>query len=174
MSDIVFNTAMNFVLPQEGGFVDNPADHGGMTNFGITEALWEQYGGSGTVATITEEQATEVYQKMVWQPAYCDSLAAPLAVAHMDWAVNHGVLAANRNLQQLVGVVQDSVIGPMTIATIGTYNMTVLVEMYLSFRVAWYRQFSQKEPSQVQFLNGWVNRVIALRKFLENRYGTDF
>lgn len=174
MSDIVFNTAMNFVLPQEGGFVDNPADHGGMTNFGITEALWKQYGGSGTVATITEEQATDVYQKMVWQPAYCDSLAAPLAVVHMDWAVNHGVLAANRNLQQLVGAVQDSVIGPMTIATIGTYNMTVLVEMYLGFRVAWYRQFSQKEPSQLQFLNGWVNRVIALRKFLENRYGTDF
>ncbi len=37
--DCIFEKALQFTLKWEGGYVDDPADPGGETNYGITEKL---------------------------------------------------------------------------------------------------------------------------------------
>ena len=40
-----FDNVLRIVLREEGGFVNNPADPGGMTNLGVTKRVWEEFVG---------------------------------------------------------------------------------------------------------------------------------
>jgi lysozyme family protein len=40
-----FDNALGFVLQDEGGFVNDPADPGGMTNLGVTQRVWQAFVG---------------------------------------------------------------------------------------------------------------------------------
>src|SRR6478736_1272001 len=44
---------IELILAQEGGYVDDPDDHGGETNFGITRPFLAEYG-DGTSATVRD------------------------------------------------------------------------------------------------------------------------
>ena len=37
--------SFELMLKSEGGYVNNPADPGGMTNLGVTKATWENWVG---------------------------------------------------------------------------------------------------------------------------------
>src|SRR3989442_10698751 len=117
-----FADALQFVLQQEGGFVDNPADPGGATNHGITQATYDRYRAAQGlapqgVAQITDTEVTEIYQTQYWSVCRCDELErldVGLGLAVFDTAVNSGVREASRMLQRLLGVRADGVIGPQT------------------------------------------------------------
>ena len=38
-----FDVALLKLLVHEGGFVNHPADPGGMTNLGVTKKVWEEW-----------------------------------------------------------------------------------------------------------------------------------
>ena len=38
-----FEQCLALVLKEEGGYVDNPHDPGGMTNHGVTKTTWESW-----------------------------------------------------------------------------------------------------------------------------------
>ena len=40
-----FAKALEHVLNHEGGYVNHPADPGGMTNLGVTKRVWEEWVG---------------------------------------------------------------------------------------------------------------------------------
>jgi lysozyme family protein len=40
-----FDLAMRLLLRHEGGFVNHPKDPGGMTNLGVTKAVWDAHTG---------------------------------------------------------------------------------------------------------------------------------
>ena len=109
-------TALTFTLHEEGGLVDNPADPGGRTNHGITQATYNRYRNSlslqaGDVADISDYDVEAIYSEMYWTPAHCPDLRLKLAVCHFDWAVNHGVTGAVLTLQTALGVTADGYLG---------------------------------------------------------------
>ncbi|MHB8406304.1 MAG: glycoside hydrolase family 108 protein [Gammaproteobacteria bacterium] len=169
-----FQTALFFVLREEGGYVDNPADHGGPTNQGITQATYDSYRRSTgksaeTVALIAPPEVLDIYSEMYWLPAHCQALPLTLAVCHFDWTVNHGVTGAIRTLQQVLSVEEDGVFGPMTAAALqsaGAQDLPALIESYLELRRQWYQNFVSRDPSQDQFLEGWLSRVNRLTDYL--------
>lgn len=91
-----FDKAIDFVLRWEGGLADHEADPGGLTNFGISQRSYPDL----DIRNLTREQAVEIYRRDYWQVSGADKLPWPLALIHMDSAVNAGVGRAQRWLEQ--------------------------------------------------------------------------
>ena len=52
-----FNEIIEKILEHEGGYVDDPLDAGGETNFGITKKFYPNV----DIKNLTEEQAKKIY-----------------------------------------------------------------------------------------------------------------
>ena len=99
------------ILEREGGYVDDPADRGGATNWGITAKSWGLYKGFGRQATreevkaITRAQAAEFYWGQHVRPSPFRSVGyEPLRVQLIDFGVNSGPERAIRWLQRVLDV----------------------------------------------------------------------
>jgi len=55
---------MEALVVREGGYVNNPADKGGPTNFGITEAVARAQGYAGSMQSLPREEAAEIYTRL--------------------------------------------------------------------------------------------------------------
>lgn len=94
-----FDKAIDFVLRWEGGLADHEADPGGLTNFGISQRSYPDL----DIRNLTREQAIEIYRRDYWQASGADKLPWPLALIHLDSAVNAGVGKAQQWLQKSDG-----------------------------------------------------------------------
>ena len=173
MSLSPFALALKFTLFAEGGYSDNPADGGGPTNYGITQATWDAYTAaqglaSSPVSGLPLSTAKVIYQQMYWEAGHCPDLPEKLAICHFDWCVNHGVVGAAFTLQTALDVAQDGNVGPITIAAAAKCDVWPTVVKYLQLREDWYQQDVVQNQSQQVFLDGWLTRVDNLRDYLEN------
>ena len=87
-----FLKAMEFVFSWEGGYVDDPADPGGRTRWGISQRAYPDL----DIANLTKDQARAIYKKDYWDKVGGDTLPAPLALVAFNAAVNCGVGRAKR------------------------------------------------------------------------------
>lgn len=168
-----FSQALAFTLKEEGGYADDPADHGGATNHGITQATYDTYRQHKglpvrSVRDIEDHEIADIYQAMYWLPAHCGELETRLGICHFDWAVNHGVHGAVATLQQAIGVPPDGIFGPATRAALASKPPEQTVASYLAIRRRWYTDRVKAEPDQAKFLAGWLGRVDRLEHYLGN------
>ena len=165
--------ALNFTLPAEGGFVDNVHDAGGATNHGITQATYDRFRNSkglapNPVKDISDSEVQTIYEQMYWIPAHCAELPPKLGICHFDWSVNHGVPGAIKTLQDTLGIKADGIFGVATRTALENVPDEELVGAYLDARRTWYRARVQQKPDQEVFLNGWLNRVDELQKYVDS------
>lgn len=163
-----FNDCLTFTLQQEGGYSDNPADHGGATDYGITQGTYDNYRSTHgmplqPVNSITFTEVQMIYNINYWLPTLCASLPQPVDLCVFDTAVNSGPQRAVKMLQQAVGVEQDGLIGPGTLAATNALTPLAVATQFCDEREAYVRGIAASQPSQQMFLNGWLNRVDALR-----------
>src|SRR5690606_35625470 len=113
-----FPVAHKNVLQYEGGYSNHPADPGGVTLEGITQAVddaWRKSKGLAkraltaalryTPAWIAERDA--IYRENYWLPPRCPELPAGVDAAIYDYSVNSGIGRSRKVLQRLVGVTAD-------------------------------------------------------------------
>ncbi|MGL4395566.1 MAG: TIGR02594 family protein [Hyphomicrobium sp.] len=161
-----FDAALAHVLAMEGGFSDDPNDPGGPTQRGITLAVYAAWIGRTIDATsradlvaalkaIPEATVRAIYAARYWRPARCGELNAALALMHFDAAVNHGVGAAARMVQQALGVTVDGEIGPDTLAAAARADIAKTIARYGDIRRARYRAL----PHFWRFGRGWLRRT---------------
>lgn len=148
-----------FVLRWEGGYVNNPSDPGGATNKGITQGAYNAYRLSRNLPTqsvrfIAQIEVESIYFNNYWKASRSDLLSPKLALVHFDTAVNMGVGRANQFLSQAR-------------QSAGSDEASI-IKRYLEIREAYYRAIVASRPSQGIFLNGWLNRLNALRKEVES------
>jgi lysozyme family protein len=153
-----FGIALDFVLDHEGGYVHDAADPGGETNFGISRAAHPEL----DIGDISVETARVIYWQDYWQPARCEALPAPLAVALFDAAVNHGVKTAVKMLQRELPVHADGIIGPKTRKAVHRLDQRRLLVNFLQRRISLYCELAEKNPEQQRFLRGWQLRILDL------------
>lgn len=82
------------VFALEKGFVDKPADPGGATNHGITQAVAVQHGYTGKMENLPKEVAEGIYYvDYVKKPGFelIAEVSAPVAEKVVDAGVNTGV-----------------------------------------------------------------------------------
>jgi len=168
--------ALKFTLHEEGGWVDNPADHGGPTNHGITQATYDSYRKSKdrplvTVRFIATQELEDIYRGMYWWPAGCVAMPLQLAVCHFDWAVNHGPVGAIKTLQEALEVEVDGVIGAHTLRAMSdAYDESPeeLLDTYCALRRDFYVEDVAKDPSQRVFEKDWLGRDERVRTYVNS------
>jgi len=146
-----FDNALRFVLSVEGGYVNDPDDPGGATNFGITQKAYDAWCDShsssrGDVKWIPQNVVADIYQSGYWKVAGCDSLPWPMNLVIFDTAVNEGFGVALAVARAADGL------GPLA---------AIAVRRYI------YRKLADGNPTLAKFLTGWMNRLEALRRELK-------
>lgn len=157
-----FDRAMEFVFLWEGGYVDNPSDPGGETNFGISKRAYPDV----DIKRLTKDAAEAIYWVDYWNEISGDQLPGPVAIAVMDFAVNSGVARASKTLQAVVGADQDGKIGPKTISLVraATANRgkKMVAQDIVMRRADYLSQLVVDKPEFLPFLKGWMRRTHSL------------
>jgi lysozyme family protein len=174
------------VIEREGGFVDNPADKGGPTCFGITEAVARANGYAGPMRQMPRSEAQSIYLRLYWQRPHLDEIAtrSPRIAAELfDTGVNMGpavaitflqraLTALNRNATDYPDLTPDGRVGPATLAALDAFlrlrgktsGETVLLRALEALQGERYLRLAERRPANEAFLYGWLaNRVGELR-----------
>jgi lysozyme family protein len=154
-----FDNALAAVLHHEGGFVNHPADPGGMTNLGCTKKVWEEYVGhpvdEQTMRNLKPADVAPLYKTKYWDKVRGDDLPAGVDYAVFDCAINSGPGRAAKFLQEVVGVTADGAIGPGTLKAVAAMPAAEIVVKYNARRLA----FLQSLATWPTFGKGWGRRV---------------
>lgn len=150
------------VLKKEGGLSSNPADTGGNTFEGISQRwnpdLWKN-GPPSDAAVRARYEA-----QYVKSPGFDQIPDKQLQAQLIDFGVNSGPAVAIQKLQRIVGVTEDGVLGPGTLAAMGKLHPEEVNNLVVAERVRLIGRIVSKNPSQLTFLNGWLDRAL---QFLE-------
>ncbi len=92
--DKAFNIAVKFVLDWEGGYVNDPNDPGGETNYGISARAYPDL----DIQNLTVDQAKAIYRRYYWDAINLDSVSYPLNFVAFNCCVNCGASVAKRLL----------------------------------------------------------------------------
>jgi lysozyme family protein len=180
-----FLLGLAFVLRYEGGYSNDPNDHGGATNHGVCQRVYDTYRKDHDLPTqdvrqISDAEIQDLYDKrywkitphpQLWEDLQCHVLQPRLAIVHFDSCVNCGPGQAALFLQRSVMVAVDGIIGPETLEAMQQFPEPVIIERYCDYRVKFYEDIVGKHPDQGRFLKGWLNRIISLKEYVT---GLDF
>ncbi len=152
--------AREWILDIEGGYVDDPHDPGGKTNFGISQRTYQNI----DVEHLTRDAAAVLYKRDFWDRICAGELPAALGIALFDAAVNQGPNRAVMLLQITLGVHADGVVGPDTLsrARSTTRLQAEMLTDYLSRRAVHYVDLSNQRIELRKFLRGWLKRLFEL------------
>ena len=167
-----FDYCLKVVLNHEGGVSNDKHDHGGLTNYGVTQKVYDDF---CKVTGREQKPVTEIAMNEVeaiyggyWKDASCSYMPDPLDLLVFDCAVNSGAGRAIKMLQDVLGVDADGICGKQTLAAlhddIVAIGLHEICTMYLDNREAFYVSIVQKNPTQKKFLQGWLNRADHLRE----------
>lgn len=161
---------MPFILKWEGGFVNDPLDRGGATNKGITIGTFRQfYGAAATVdllKRITDEEWLNIFRAGYWNP-WCADHIRTQAIANIvvDWAWASGTKTSIKQVQRLLDVTVDGIVGPKTLTAINTADQRDLFVRIHAARIAFVDDIVRRNPSQSRFIRGWKNRINDIKFF---------
>lgn len=177
-----FDKAFTHTVGIEGGYVNDPADRGGETNWGITRETANRYGYTGSMRDLTIEQAKAIYKRGFWDVMGLDAVlqrSEALALELFDTGVNVGTSRAARWLQEALNslngqgrhyadIKEDGDIGPKTLAALdgfltarGHEGLRVLLATLNVLQGAHYVALARGSESQERFLYGWIlQRVV--------------
>jgi lysozyme family protein len=163
--DPVFDRAVEIVLAHEGGLVDDPADPGGVTNYGISLRSYPELGATG-IRGLTTGQAKEIYRRDWWLRYGWDDLPPPVGAKLLDIGVNIGADAVHRALQRALratglSLIEDGMLGPATHAAAAQAEPNALLAALRSEVAGHYRAIASLHPAEQRFLQGWLVRAYA-------------
>jgi lysozyme family protein len=158
-----FLKAFDYLMYHEGGYVKDPKDAGGETKYGISKRSYPHL----DIKSLTRDQACKIYFCDFWMKAKCEDINDEnIATKFFDLAVHMGIQQAVKLVQRALRaageqIVEDGVIGPITLTAINKVDPTDLLAALKSEAAGFYRLIAQANPSQQKFINGWLNRAYA-------------
>lgn len=166
-----FLKALKFTLAWEGGYSNHPQDKGGATNKGITQKTYDAYRKDNKLAvrsvrSITNAEVEDIYYSGYWLASQCDELPSPLFYVVFDTAVNFGAVRALKFMQQALSVKEDGRWGDPDRAALKKASAVALAQEICDLRIVRRHSRVVEDPTQAVFLKGWLNRDVALRKFV--------
>lgn len=149
------------VIQKEGGasVSNDPSDKGGRTQYGISEKANPEAWADGKV---TEDEARAIYEKKyVYGPGFDKIADQSLRTQLIDFGVNSGPAIAVMSLQKILGVTVDGIIGSETLTALGKIHPDDVNIALAASRIKMIGRIVTKSPSQLKFLNGWLDRALS-------------
>lgn len=178
--DNKFTNAFNFLIEHEGGFINDPVDDGGATNFGISLRFYKLLNKDATkddIENLTLDDARKIYYEYWWVKYNYNSIDSyDLVEKIFDFSVNMGPSQAHKLLQSAVNcffaedrLAEDGIIGTETIAAcneITNPNLSMheqhvknLINYYTLLACKFYLEIASLEEDNYRFLKGWLHRA---------------
>jgi lysozyme family protein len=166
MNYLQFDLIASLVINVEGVFTNSPEDSGNWTGgtIGVGKCNGTKYGISAAsyptldIAALTIDSAKAIYYHDYYSPIRGDQLPAAVSLILFDCAVNQGVGAAIRVLQDATGSVPDGEFGPLTLAGALRMLPKALVEEIAARRALLYA----RDSGLSTFGLGWYRRLLSI------------
>jgi len=179
------------LIDREGRYVNNPADKGGPTCFGITQAVARANGYAGPMQQLPREEAAAIYRRLYWLRPRLDEVAkrsARIAAELFDTGVNMGpavavtfmqraLTALNRNGTDYPDLTPDGRVGPATLAALDAFlklrgangGETVLLRALEALQGERYLRLAERRPAKEAFFTGgWRTVLVCWAKVAKN------
>ena len=154
-----FDDIIEVVLEHEGGYVNDPDDPGGETNFGIAKRSHPDV----DIANLTKEDAKEIYYQDYCMKNRVPQLPDELKHIYFDMCVNQGRGRAVKILQKAANakgadLVVDGGLGPKTIGALSDVEL----DRVRAYRVKYYADLVTRKPELEKFYFGWFRRALEV------------
>lgn len=174
------------VIVTEGGYVHDPADPGGETNWGITVAVARANGWSGRMVDLPKAFARQIYlRRYVSEPCF-DQVAAVnagIGAELIDTGVNMGPAIAATFLQRWLNgfnddgtgrrlysdLFVDGRLGDLSVSALRSFlarrptgGAITLLKALNSVQATRYLEITEAKTTSRKFLFGWVANRIQL------------
>ena len=149
-----FKQAVNIIIQEEGGYVNDPHDPGGETKYGISKRAYPEV----DIGALTKSCAKKIYKADYWDACRCSELPENLRLIVFDCAVNQGVAMATKFLQRCFGVNDDGLFGPLTLAAVCENFSERIIEKYAMKRLEHY----QRNRNFIRYGRGWTKRLLRI------------
>lgn len=168
----------------DGGLVDNPADPGGVTKWGISlnfvQNIWPLCAAAGAtvpfpveptrdfIVNLAQDQAVALYKACWWDLLGLWRLwDQRVATKVLDMAVNMGPPSRSSAtkgqafvmLQRAVGAADDGDMGPRTVAAANSRDPDDVLRDVCRQQAAFYQHLVDQNPAKGVFLKGWLARA---------------
>jgi lysozyme family protein len=147
----LFDQSFDRIMGVEGGYTPGAGDPGGETNWGISKRSYPNL----NIATLTREQAKEIYLRDFWTRGKMDELDPAISFQVFDFAVNSGIETAVRKLQSAVGVADDGYVGPITLAAMKSMSVGDVIMRFVAERLDFWTRLSTWPTAG----KGWARRA---------------
>lgn len=162
-----YQTMLKRLLKHEGGYVNHPEDPGGETCCGVSRRWYPKWEGWTLLDRGFAWDSAEVQQAVsdFYYAYYYAALRLhtvkdqELAELLFNFSVNIGKKTAVRKLQRVLGLEQDGLIGPATLAALDNCDRDRVAFQFLLEVLELYAQLSKDKP---MFFKGWTHRVVQM------------
>lgn len=155
-----------FAHARKTGFANDPDDKGGYTMVGVILDTYKSYCRKKGYPVPTPQrlhdipfnQWKEIFKGMFWDKMQADRIVSQ-GIANMcvDWLWISGT-GRVKNIQRILGVKQDGIVGDKTIAAINSANPVTLFANLYTARVKYYKGCS----GWWKYNKGWMRRLDAI------------
>lgn len=158
------------LLKTEGGYVNDPADKGGATKYGVTLDTWKKKGKNQDKNNDGQVDAEDIKLldlndfKLILKIGYWDQCKGDyiknqsIAEIIIDWNYLSGTIAP-KEVQRILGLQIDGEIGTQTLLAINNADQAKLHASIKQARFDHIQRIIKSNPSQKKFEKGWNARI---------------
>ena len=174
-----FESAILFVLRNEGGYSNHHNDHGGATNYGIStrflKLVKKDLNADGhinaqDVVSLTKDKAVDLYKEHFWDHYKLDNIRdVHIATKALDLFVNMRGTNAAKIIQRACNkmgstLAVDGLLGHYSFCAVNEHaSFTGNKARFMGFireeQAEFYRAIVKRDKTQRVFLKGWLARA---------------
>lgn len=165
--------ALKTTLKNEGGLNRKEVGGGGISNFGVTQTIYDFYRQSKnlpaqSVEHIEPDERSNIYETIFYKTPGYDKFSPKVSASLFDFGVNSSPEVATKTLQGIIGTKPDGLVGPKTLNKTQQYiddnGENTLVNKILDARQSLLDYLIKTQPETYKkFEKGWRKRLDRLR-----------